>query len=181
VKTKRKLLEECDVYCIVSLPGGVFSSAGAGVKTNLVFFTKGQPTERIWYYDLADVKVGKKTPFTLRHFDAFFEHLSKRTDSERSWTVDFAGRQQKAMDEARPTANKLRRCWRQAKQQETEWREKRKEPQAREELAARWKETLRQQREAAAKQTPSRTPSSISRPSIRTAFRRQTLERPWNC
>src|SRR5437899_5801079 len=40
VKTKRKLLEECDVYCIVSLPGGVLPSAGAGVKTNLVFFAK---------------------------------------------------------------------------------------------------------------------------------------------
>jgi type I restriction enzyme M protein len=46
VETKRKLLEECDLYCIVSLPGGVFSSAGAGVKTNLVFFTKGRPTEK---------------------------------------------------------------------------------------------------------------------------------------
>ena len=65
VKTKRKLLEECNVYCIVSLPGGVFTSAGAGVKTNLVFFIKGEPTEKIWYYDLSDVKVGKKTPITL--------------------------------------------------------------------------------------------------------------------
>ena len=45
----------------VSLPAGVFSSAGAGVKTNLLFFTKGGPTERVWYYDLSDVKVGKKT------------------------------------------------------------------------------------------------------------------------
>ena len=42
VQTKRKLLEDCEVYCIVSLPGGVFSSAGAGVKTNLVFFRKGR-------------------------------------------------------------------------------------------------------------------------------------------
>ena len=55
VQTKRKLMEECSVDCIVSLPGGVFSSAGAGVKTNLVFFTKGEPTEHIWYYDLSDV------------------------------------------------------------------------------------------------------------------------------
>lgn len=68
VDTKRKLLDECDVWCIVSLPGGVFSAAGAGVKTNLVFFTKGRRTERIWYYDLAHVKVGKKTPMTLAHF-----------------------------------------------------------------------------------------------------------------
>jgi type I restriction enzyme M protein len=68
VETKRKLVDECDLWAIVSLPGGVFSTAGAGVKTNLLFFTKGKPTESIWYYDLSHVKVGKKTPLTLAHF-----------------------------------------------------------------------------------------------------------------
>ncbi len=68
VETKRKLSDECDLWAIVSLPGGVFSTAGAGVKTNLLFFTKGKKTERIWYYDLSWVKVGKKTPLTLAHF-----------------------------------------------------------------------------------------------------------------
>jgi len=68
VETKRKLLDECDLWCIVSLPGGVFSAAGAGVKTNLLFFTKGKKTERIWYYDLSHVKIGKKSPMTLAHF-----------------------------------------------------------------------------------------------------------------
>lgn len=68
VETKRKLLDECDLWCIVSLPGGVFTTAGAGVKTNLLFFTKGRKTERIWYYDLSHVKVGKKSPMTLAHF-----------------------------------------------------------------------------------------------------------------
>ncbi|MFJ1253846.1 N-6 DNA methylase [Cupriavidus sp. CuC1] len=68
VDTKRKLVDECDLWAVVSLPGGVFSTAGAGVKTNLLFFTKGRKTEQIWYYDLAHVKVGKKTPLTLAHF-----------------------------------------------------------------------------------------------------------------
>jgi len=68
VETKRKLVDECDLWCIVSLPGGVFSTAGAGVKTNLLFFTKGKKTERIWYYDLSQVKIGKKSPMTLAHF-----------------------------------------------------------------------------------------------------------------
>lgn len=68
VETKRKLVDECDLWAIVSLPGGVFSTAGAGVKTNLLFFTKGRKTEKIWYYDLSGVKVGKKTPLTLAHF-----------------------------------------------------------------------------------------------------------------
>ena len=87
VQTKRKLLDDCDLWCIVSLPGGVFTAAGAGVKTNLLFFTKGKPTEKIWYYDLSDIKVGKKTPFTIDKFGDFFRLLPERADSERSWTV----------------------------------------------------------------------------------------------
>jgi type I restriction enzyme M protein len=87
VQTKRKLLDDCDLWCIVSLPGGVFTAAGAGVKTNLLFFTKGKPTERIWYYDLSDIKVGKRTPFTLDRFEDFFRLLPDRADSDRSWTV----------------------------------------------------------------------------------------------
>ena len=85
VQTKRKLLDECDLWCIVSLPGGVFTQAGAGVKTNLLFFTKGRPTERIWYYDLSNVKVTKRKPLTLSHFDEFFRLLPGREDSENSW------------------------------------------------------------------------------------------------
>jgi type I restriction enzyme M protein len=87
VQTKRKLLDDCDLWCIVSLPGGVFNAAGAGVKTNLLFFTKGKPTEKIWYYDLSDIKVGKRTPFTLERFEDFFKLLPSRADSPRSWTI----------------------------------------------------------------------------------------------
>jgi len=95
VQTKRKLLDGCDLRCVVSMPPGVFSQAGAGVKTNLLFFNKGLPTERIWYYDLSDLKVGKKTPFTLARMGDFFELVgdcragsaTDRPDSERSWTV----------------------------------------------------------------------------------------------
>lgn len=68
VETKRKLVDENDLWAIVSLPGGVFSTAGAGVKTNLLFFSKGRKTKKTWYYDLSGVKVGKKTPLTLAHF-----------------------------------------------------------------------------------------------------------------
>lgn len=87
VQTKRKLLDECDLWCLVSLPPGTFVNAGAGVKANLLFFTKGRATERIWYYDLSDIKVGKKTPLTLDRFDEFFRLLPARADSTRSWTV----------------------------------------------------------------------------------------------
>ena len=87
VQTKRKLLDDCDLWCIVSLPGGAFTNAGAGVKTNLLFFTKGKRTESVWYYDLSDIKVGKKTPLTANKFENFFELLPARAASERSWTV----------------------------------------------------------------------------------------------
>jgi type I restriction enzyme M protein len=102
VKTKRKLTDECDLWCVLSLPGGVFSQAGAGVKTNLLFFTKGSPTEKIWYYDLSDVKVGKKTPLTLKHFEDFSAKLATRENSERSWTVDLSARRAKAAADAQP-------------------------------------------------------------------------------
>ena len=102
VQTKRKLLDECDLSCIVSLPGGVFTAAGAGVKTNLLFFKKGEPTKKIWYFDLSDVKVGKRKPFTIDKFDEFFRLLPKRADSDRSWTIDFTARKKKAAEEAAP-------------------------------------------------------------------------------
>jgi type I restriction enzyme M protein len=87
VQIKRKLLDDCDLWCIVSLPSGVFTSAGAGVKTNLLFFTKGKPTEKIWYYDLSDIKVLKKKPLILDHFEEFFKLLPTRADSAHSWTI----------------------------------------------------------------------------------------------
>jgi type I restriction enzyme M protein len=102
VKTKRKLLDECDLWCVVSLPAGVFTAAGAGVKTNLLFFTKGRPTKKIWYYDLTDVKVRKKTPLTLKHFEEFFRLLPSQSDSELSWTVDMDEKKKTASEEARP-------------------------------------------------------------------------------
>jgi type I restriction enzyme M protein len=57
------------------------------VKTNLLFFTKGGPTERVWYYDLSDVKVTKKQPLTVDRFEEFFTLLPSRGDSDYSWTV----------------------------------------------------------------------------------------------
>ena len=90
VQTKRKLLDECDLYCIVSLAPGVFTAAGAGSKTNVLFFNKGRRTERIWYYEITPAtreRFTKKDPLTLAHFEEFFALLPERADSERSWTV----------------------------------------------------------------------------------------------
>lgn len=119
VKTKRKLTDDCDLWCVVSLPGGAFSAAGAGVKTNLLFFTRGKPTEKIWYYDLSDVKVGKKSPLTLKQFDDFFARLPSREDSERSWTVDLTARKEKARADAKPFRDTAREKSAQADQVKT--------------------------------------------------------------
>lgn len=155
VQTKQQLLEECDVYAIVSLPGGVFSSAGAGVKTNLVFFDKGRPTERIWYYDLSDVKVGKKTPLTLAHFEEFFRLLPTRADGERSWTVEFAARLQAALEAARPFREKAALATALAKELEEVWTAMRKgraaTPEELQTQEDRWRAALREAREATAK------------------------------
>jgi len=123
VKTKRKLLDECDLWCIVSLPAGVFTAAGAGVKTNLLFFTKGRQTHRIWYYDLTDIKVRKKTPLTLKHFEDFFRLLPTRADSPLSWSVDMDERKRIAAEEARPIKEQANA----KSQQANHWKDRLKE------------------------------------------------------
>lgn len=107
VQTKRKLLDDCDVWAIVSLPPGVFTSAGAGVKTNLVFFTKGKPTESIWYYDLSDRKVTKKKPLLDKDFDEFFKLLPNREDGDSSWTVTRKEIEEKNFDLKAVNPNKV--------------------------------------------------------------------------
>jgi type I restriction enzyme M protein len=123
VKTKRKLLDDCDVWCVVSLPAGVFTAAGAGVKTNLLFFTRGRPTSKVWYYDLTGVKVRKKTPLLLKHFDDFFRLLPALADSPESWTVDMDERRRTAAAEARPFKEQATRKGQEAEQ----WKERVKE------------------------------------------------------
>lgn len=89
VQTKRKLLETCNLWCIVSLPIGAFTNAGASIKTNILFFTKGQPTQKIWYYDLSDTKISKSTPLTFEHFHEFFQLLPQLAEGKRSWLVTY--------------------------------------------------------------------------------------------
>ena len=101
------------------------------MKTNLLFFNKGEPTEKIWYYDLSDVTVGKRQPFTLDKFDEFLRLLPQRADSERSWTVNFVERKQQAAEKAAPFKKQAT-----AKQQE----------------ANRWKEDLAELRKAEPKE-----------------------------
>lgn len=87
IQTKRKLINEFNLWCIISLPPKVFLNAGAASKTNLLFFTKGETTREIWYYDLSDLNITKGQPLTIEHFDEFFKLLPGHESSERSWKV----------------------------------------------------------------------------------------------
>lgn len=102
VKTKRKLLNDCRVEAIISLPGGVFTQAGAGVKTNILIFTQGRPTQRIWYYDLSHLNVRKRNPLTMADFAEFLRLYPDRAAGPHSWTVDIDGRRRAARAEAQP-------------------------------------------------------------------------------
>lgn len=154
-KTKRKLLDDCDLWCVASLPAGVFTAAGAGVKTNLLFFTKGQPTRKIWYYDLTDIKVRKKTPLTLKHFEDFIRLLPERADSDLSWTVDMDERKRIAAEEARPLKEQSTAKGQQAAQWNEQLKELKKakprDDAAVEEAEAKVKDLTREVKDLAAK------------------------------
>ncbi|WP_198018149.1 HsdM family class I SAM-dependent methyltransferase [Hippea jasoniae] len=84
---RKELLEKFNVFAIISLPQGVFSSMGAGVKTNLVFFEKtGESTKEIWYYDL-EGKFTKTQKIKDEHFKDVLEKIEKIEISENSWVV----------------------------------------------------------------------------------------------
>ena len=84
---RKELLEKFNVFAIVSLPQGVFSAMGAGVKTNIVFFEKsGEPTKEIWYYEL-EGKFTKKNKIKDEHFEDALNKFEKREISENSWIV----------------------------------------------------------------------------------------------
>ncbi|MBR6942954.1 MAG: N-6 DNA methylase, partial [Fibrobacter sp.] len=87
VMLRKELLENCDLHTILDLPSGVFT--GAGVKTVVLFFEKGRPTEKIWYYQPDFGRnLGKTNPLTEDDLAEFVKLQKKKTDSEKSWTVN---------------------------------------------------------------------------------------------
>ncbi len=84
---RRKLLEDCNLHTILDLPQGVFT--GAGVKTVVLFFTKGEPTRRIWYYQLnLGRTLGKTNPLSEADLEEFVALQKTQAESENSWTLD---------------------------------------------------------------------------------------------
>jgi type I restriction enzyme M protein len=96
-RIKEKLLEECNLHTIVRLPNGVFAPY-TGIKTNLLFFSKGSPTKEIWFYEHKfppGIKSYNKTkPMTLKEFDAEIkwwgaesDGFKSRSENSRAWKV----------------------------------------------------------------------------------------------
>ena len=82
-EVKKELLEKCNVHTIVRLPQGVFNPY-AGVNTNLVFFTKGEPTKEIWYYQLPLPEGLKQYTKNRGITDAEFEPVENWCRARRS-------------------------------------------------------------------------------------------------
>jgi type I restriction enzyme M protein len=92
-KIKKKMLEECNLHTIVRLPKSVFAPYTT-IATNVLFLTKGEPTQDIWYFQhkLPDgVKAyNKRKPMRLAEFDVEKAWWTKREESEQSWKVSAA-------------------------------------------------------------------------------------------
>ena len=93
VKTriKESLLAECNLHTIVRLPNGVFSPY-TSIRTNLLFFTKGQPTTEIWYYEHpyppGAKSYNKTKPIRIEEFAPERAWWHKREENEFAWRVD---------------------------------------------------------------------------------------------
>ncbi len=87
VSLRKHLLESCNLHTVLDLPGGVFQ--GAGVKTVVLFFEKGAPTRKIWFYKLDPGRnLGKTNPLNDDDLTEFVKLQETFADSPKSWTVD---------------------------------------------------------------------------------------------
>ena len=88
ISLRKKLLEDCNLHTVLDLPQGVFQ---AGVKTVVLFFKKGEPTQKVWFYQLnLDRTLGKTNPLNEEDLKEFVELQQTKADSENSWSVDVA-------------------------------------------------------------------------------------------
>jgi type I restriction enzyme M protein len=87
------------------MPGGTF--LGAGVKTVVLFFTKGEPTQKIWYYQLDPGRnMGKTNPLNDTDMREFVQLQATKAESEKSWTLSMADVQTQDYDLSVKNPNK---------------------------------------------------------------------------
>ncbi len=89
-RIKEQLLETCNLHTIVRLPNGVFAPY-TGIKTNLLFFEKGRPTEAIWYYEHpyppSYKSYSKTKPIRIEEFAPEKAWWDNRVENEYAWRV----------------------------------------------------------------------------------------------
>jgi type I restriction enzyme M protein len=97
VAIRKELLENHNLHTILDCPSGTFQ--GAGVKTVILFFKKGEPTKKIWYYQLKPGRnMGKTNPLNENDLEEFIKLQKLRADSDLSWSVDITGINQETWD-----------------------------------------------------------------------------------
>lgn len=99
-RIKEKLLAECNLHTIMRLPNGVFNPY-TGIKTNILFFTKGKPTEHVWYYEHpypeGVVNYNKTKPMRFEEFQTEIDWWGNeedgfkvRVENEQAWKISAA-------------------------------------------------------------------------------------------
>ena len=84
---RKLLLESCNLHTVLDMPGGTF--LGAGVKTVVLFFEKGAPTRKVWFYQLDPGRnMGKTNPLNDADLAEFVKLQKTFADSPKSWSVD---------------------------------------------------------------------------------------------
>jgi type I restriction enzyme M protein len=106
VSLRKLLLENCNLHTVLDLPGGAFQ--GAGVKTVVLFFEKGSPTKKIWFYQLNLTRnLGKGQPLSESDLTDFVKLQKIKADTENSWSVDIKNVDQKTFDLSVKNPNKV--------------------------------------------------------------------------
>jgi len=105
ISLRKHLLESCDVHTILDLPVGTFT--GVGQKTIVLFFQKGMPTKKIWYYQLEiERSLGKNNPINDNDLKDFLNKQKGKEVSLNSWFVDFEHINKKSYDLSVSNPNK---------------------------------------------------------------------------
>jgi type I restriction enzyme M protein len=87
VSLRKLLLQTCNLHSVLDCPGGTFQ--GAGVKTVVLFFEKGAPTRKVWFYQLDPGRnMGKTNPLNDADLADFIDRQKTFADSPKSWSVD---------------------------------------------------------------------------------------------
>ncbi len=89
IAIRKQLLENCNLHTVLDLPGGTFT--GAGVKTVVLFFEKGAPTQKVWFYQLnLSRNLGKGNPLNEKDLEDFVNLQKTFAESENSWSLPVA-------------------------------------------------------------------------------------------